>query len=136
MSSWKFSDIFQSSFFPEWPWTTAFVKVEFIKNFYVRLCQLQNLQVKLINPLQPAVAFLYPLKTSENLKGCNGLKGIFDMMIINFFTNLVVLNQCKVFSIKIYVRSFSVPFIFFNFFKMPVLHLGVWIRLNCYLKYF
>ena len=30
---------------------------------------------ELINPLQPGVAFLYPLKTSENLKFCGIIRG-------------------------------------------------------------
>ena len=62
------------------------------------LSRLATVVLKIIwvfNPLQPGVAFLYPLKTLENLKvtpGCNGLK----------VTDYVFCISCLSFSLSLF----------------------------------
>ena len=65
---------------------------EFPKIFFVVMLSKDLVENVTLNPLQPGVAFLYPLKISENLKVCNGLsklkkcsiKRIFSFMDVDF----------------------------------------------------
>ena len=48
MISWEFSNVFQISFITEEYWTTAFVKVEFIKNLMFICASNRIVKIKLI----------------------------------------------------------------------------------------